>query len=528
VTPTVGGLLLASARRWPDAEALVEDQTVLTHAQAAAAAARAAQRLRDAGVRPGDRIALAAPNGWRYAVAYYGVQLAGAVAVLVNTRFAPPEIEYVLADSGASFAVVDKELAARVPRVCPHWDIDELTAPGPSADATELPGLSAAGSDVANILYTSGTTGRPKGAMQTHGNLVFNAGTVSSVFGVTERDRTLVVAPLFHATGIVSQLVGFGAHGAARVFQPRFRAADMREALIGHRITFFAGVTAMIQLMLADPAFDAADLPELRTVCFGGAPVAEAFLSDAVKCLPGVTFANVWGLTEATSIVTCALGREWLDRPWTVGRPAPGVEVTVDGDPGTVGELWVRGPAVTAGYWNRPEATAETFGADGWLRTGDVGRIDADGYVQVLDRMKDMIIRGGENIYSLEVESVLARHPAIAEVAVVGVPDPLFGERVRAVAVLRPGQTLSTEALRAWAAAELADYKLPAELVTVPELPRNASGKVMKKVIAGAAAVLRARGPGRRLRRDRRPRVLPVHAGPPARLERLDPAGAVR
>jgi fatty-acyl-CoA synthase len=487
---TAGGLLLQSAQRWPDAAALVEGETVLTHAEAAARAGQVARRLRARGVRPGDRIALALPNGWRYAVAYGGVQLAGAVAVLVNTRFAPPEIEYVLADSGASFAVVGAEQSARVPRTCPHWDVAELTAPGP--DAAELPGLSARSTDAANILYTSGTTGRPKGAVQTHGNLVFNAGTVGSVFGITPADRTLVVAPMFHATGIVSQVVGFGAHGAARVFQPRFQAAGMRSALIAHRITFFAGVTAMIQLMLADPAFDPADLPSLRTVCFGGAPVAEAFLAEAVRGLPGVTFANVWGLTEATSIVTCALGPEWLDRPWSAGRPVPGVEVAVavDGavpakpDPEAVGELWVRGPVVTGGYWNLPGATAETFGADGWLRTGDVGRADADGYVQVLDRMKDMIIRGGENIYSLEVEGVLARHPAIAEVAVVGAPDPLFGERVRAVAVLRPGRSLAVGALRAWAAAQLADYKLPAELVTVGELPRNASGKVIKKQLA--------------------------------------------
>jgi acyl-CoA synthetase (AMP-forming)/AMP-acid ligase II len=490
---TVGGLLLRSARRWPDADALIEDETVLTHAQAAAAAGRVARRLQARGVRPGDRIAFALPNGWRYAVAYYGAQLAGATAVLVNTRFAPPEIEYVLADSGASFVIVDAELAPRVPPACPHWDVGELVAPGP--DMRDYHGLAAASADVANILYTSGTTGRPKGAMQTHGNLVFNAGTVAAVFGVTAADRTLVVAPMFHATGIVSQLVGFGAHGAARVFQPRFRPAGMREALTGHRITFFAGVTAMIHLMLADPAFDPADLPVLRTVCFGGAPVAEAFLAEAAGRLPGVRFANVWGLTEATSIVTCAAGEEWRERPWTVGRPVPGVEVAVSvdstvpkkvgpekPDPDAVGELCVRGPVVTAGYWNRP--APETFGADGWLRTGDVGQADADGYVQVLDRLKDMIIRGGENIYSLEVESALARHPAIAEVAVVGVPDPVFGERVRAVAVLRPGQDLSLEALRAWAGPRLADYKQPAELVTMAELPRNANGKVLKKQLA--------------------------------------------
>jgi fatty-acyl-CoA synthase len=495
----VSELLLRSAGRWPDADALVEDETVLTHAQAAAAAGRVARRLLDRGVRPGDRIALALPNGWRYAVAYYGVQLAGAVAVLVNTRFAPPEIEYVLADSGASFVVVDPALAPRVPPACPHWDAGELTTPGPggpSGDA-ELPGLSAAGTDVANILYTSGTTGRPKGAMQTHGNLVFNAGTVASVLGVTAADRTLVVAPMFHATGLASQLVAFGAHGAARVFQPRFRVADMREALIAHRISFFAGVTAMIQLMLADPAFDPADLPALRTVCFGGAPVAEAFLASAVSAMPTVTFANVWGLTEATSIVTCAVGPDWQQRPWSVGRPVPGIEVAVAAgatpgskpDPDAVGELCVRGPVVTAGYWNRPEDTTGTFGVElsgtgGWLRTGDVGRIDAGGYVQVLDRLKDMIIRGGENIYSLEVESVLARHPLITEVAVVGAPDPVFGERVRAVAVLRPGHTVSLDALCSWARPRLAGYKLPAELVTVDELPRNANGKVLKKQLA--------------------------------------------
>ena len=247
----------------------------------------------------------------------------------------------------------------------------------------------------------------------------------------------------------------------------------------------------MHRVMLADPGMDTADLSSLRMVCFGGAPVAEAFPREAAEHLPGVAFANVWGLTEATSIVTCALGQEWLERPWSVGRPVPGIEVAVaideqvaKPDPDAVGELWVRGPAVTAGYWGRPEATAQTFGAGGWLRTGDIGRADAEGYVQVLDRMKDMIIRGGENIYSLEVESVIARHPGVAEVAVVGVPDAVFGERVRAVAVLREGASLPIAALREWAGTRLADYKLPTELITVDELPRNASGKVIKKQLA--------------------------------------------
>lgn len=482
---TVGGLVMQSATRWPDGESLVEGSTVLTHALAATRARMVAHRLAARGVRPGDRIAIALPNGWRYAVAYAGVQLAGAVAVLVNIRFAPAEIAHVLADSGSRFVVVNPDLAASVPDVCPHWDVEELVAPGPQAD--ELPGLAARSDRVANILYTSGTTGRPKGAMQTHANLVFNAATTATVFGVGPHDRTLVVAPMFHATGINSQLVGFGAHGATRVFQPRFQVADMLSAFVEHRITFFAGVTAMIHLMLADPGFPNADLSPLRTVCFGGAPVAGAFLARASEQLPQARFANVWGLTEATSIVTCAMGQEWHDRPWTVGRAVPGLEVAVAGGAGddSVGELLVRGPAVVAGYWGRPEATAETFRADGWLRTGDVGRVDPDGYVQVLDRLKDMIIRGGENIYSIEVENALARHPAIADVAVVGVPDELFGEAVRAVAVLRPGQALTVAALRDWARSELADYKLPVELIEVAELPRNPNGKVIKSELAG-------------------------------------------
>ena len=284
-----------------------------------------------------------------------------------------------------------------------------------------------------------------------------------------------------------SQLIGFGALGATCVFQPRFHPSQTLRALVEHRISVFAGVTAMIHLLLEDPGFPTADLTALRTICFGGAPVLEAFLARAAGRLPHVQFGNVWGMTESTSITTCALGHELLERPWTVGRPVPGMQVIVaDGlDPlpagsDSLGELWVRGPAVAKGYWGLPEATAETFRSDGWLRTGDVGRVDADGYVQVVDRLKDMIIRGGENIYSLEVENALARHPAIAEVAVVGMPDEIFGGHVRAVVVLHPGASLSIDELRKWARKELADYKLPVELLKIDALPRNPNGKILK------------------------------------------------
>jgi fatty-acyl-CoA synthase len=482
----VGELFLGTARRFPAAEAVVEGQTRFTYAELADRASAIARRLAERGVRPGDRLALLLPNGWRYGAAYLGAQLAGAVAVLVNSRLSTAEIDHVLRDSGAVAVVLDAGPAATAPEVCPLWDAEELTGPGPAAD--ELPGTGLGGTDVANLLYTSGTTGRPKGAMQTHGNLVFNAGTVGSLFGVGPGDRTLVVAPMFHATGVNSQWVGFLAHGATAVMLPQFSASVMLRTLAAERITFFAGVTTMVQLMTADPAFAVTDLSALRIVCFGGGPVPTSLVPHLAATFPGARLANVWGQTEATSITTCALGEELRQRPWSVGRAVAGLEVAVHDGSGIVahgadvaGELWVRGPSVTAGYWNLPEATADTFTPDGWLRTGDVGRIDAAGYVQVLDRLKDMIIRGGENVYSLEVETALARHPDVAEVAVVGIPDAVFGERVRAVVVLRPGRRLTLPELRVWASDRLADYKLPEDLAVVAQLPRTAAGKVLKR-----------------------------------------------
>jgi acyl-CoA synthetase (AMP-forming)/AMP-acid ligase II len=477
---TVGGLFLAAGNSWPDAPFLIEDGVVLTYAETAQRARVVAGRLQELGVRPGDRVALALRNGWAYAIAYAGVQLTGAVAVLVNIRFTASEIDYVLQDAGVKLTVFDEASADCVPQGQRCASVHQLVAAGSAA--AELPGLDRDSGDIANILYTSGTTGRPKGAMQTQANLVFNARTVKERFALTPDDRTLVVAPMFHATGLNSQLLGFCAAGGSCVFQPAFDVRQMLRTLIDNEITFFAGVTAMIHLAIADPAFDASRLSRLRAVIFGGAPVAEAFLEAAAAALPHVQYANVWGMTEATSIVTVALGEELMERPWSVGRAVPGVEVSVEGsaEPDVRGELWIRGPVVTSGYWRNEDATASTFGADGWLRTGDVGRIDGDGYVQVLDRLKDMIIRGGENIYCLEVESVLAHHPAIAEVAVVGVPDEIFGEVVRAAVALRPGTQLELRELREWASVSLADYKLPVELVTTAALPRNASGKVVK------------------------------------------------
>ncbi|MFG2358981.1 class I adenylate-forming enzyme family protein [Streptomyces sp. NPDC048521] len=502
---TLPRMFLEIAAAHGEREALVDGPVRLSHAEALRRAAGVAVRLRDRQVTPGDRVAILLPNCWQYAVGYIGAQLAGAVVVLVNTRLTGPELDHVLTDSGATVILtdaVDGPLGARVPtafteRIVP---VDVLLAES-GADAREfdpsaLPGRDRTPGDVAHLLYTSGTTGRPKGAMHTHANLLFNARTVRERLGAGPRERTLIAAPMFHATGVVSQFIGFFTGGGCCVFTPEFKAETVVQLMVRERITFFAGVAAMLRLILLKAADTASDLSALRLFVMGGSPVPESFPAEVGRRLPGLDLGNVWGLTEGTSIVTYTEKDEYLSHPGTVGRPVAGLEVavSVSGAPprdlrDTVGELCVRGPVVTAGYWNNPEATATTF-VDGWLYTGDVGSVDADGFVRVLDRLKDMIIRGGENIYSLEVESVLAGHPDVADAAVVGVPDPIFDERVRAVVVPRPGRAPGPEALRSYAAAFLADYKVPAEFVFVEELPRNPSGKVLKQQLAGIPTAL--------------------------------------
>jgi acyl-CoA synthetase (AMP-forming)/AMP-acid ligase II len=495
---TLPAMFLEVAAAHGTREALVDGPVRLDHQQALRRSATVAARLMARGVAPGDRVAILLPNCWQYAIGYCGAQLAGAIVVLVNTRLTGPELDHVFTDSGATLIVTDDALGARVPAPLADRIVtaDELMAdPGPEeeVDPAGLPGHARTPDDVAHLLYTSGTTGNPKGAMHTHANLVFNARTVRERLGAAPDERTLIAAPMFHATGTVSQFIGFFTAGGCCVFTPAFKAETTVALMVSERITFFAGVAAMLRLILLKAEDTASDLSALRLFVMGGSPVPEAFPAEVVRRLPGLTLGNVWGMTEATSIVTYTDGEEYLAHAGTVGRPVAGVEVAISLDDGppqdlrdTVGELCVRGPVVTGGYWNNPDATASTF-VDGWLHTGDVGSIDADGFVRVLDRLKDMIIRGGENIYSLEVENVLATHPDVAEVAVVGVPDPIFDERVRAVVVPRPGRTPSVESLRSHAATALADYKVPAEFHFAEELPRNASGKVLKRQLIDEA-----------------------------------------
>jgi acyl-CoA synthetase (AMP-forming)/AMP-acid ligase II len=342
-------------------------------------------------------------------------------------------------------------------------------------------------SDGAAILYTSGTTGRPKGALQTHRNCVANAMTASRIAEGDETDRTLVIAPMFHATGINSQLTAFLSIGGCSVIRPFFLPDDTLSRIQEEKITFGAGVAAMFYFLLSLPTWNDYDLSSLRYFVLGGSPMPVDLFNQMTEAMPHVKFGNVWGLTESTSIVTYNPHADVLRVPDSVGPPAPIYEVKVvepggltEVSCGAVGELCVKGPNVVKEYWNNPQATKETF-IDGWVRTGDLGYMDEDGYVYIVDRLKDMIVSGGENIYCLEVENALMQHPAVLDAAVVGVPDPLMQEAVKAVVVLRPGMTATEDEIKDHCKKLIASYKKPRHVVFADGmLPRNPGGKVIK------------------------------------------------
>jgi long-chain acyl-CoA synthetase len=460
-------MLEASAERWPDAEAVAElGGERLTYAQLFERAARVAGGLRAGGVSPGDRVAIRLPNGIDWVLAFFGATLAGAIPVPVNTRFTEAEVAYVVEDSAATVV------------------LDDPAAALPDGNAYVYTGAGAR--SVASIFYTSGTTGFPKGAMQTHENVLGNAETGVRVMGVELEDgrefRTLIVVPLFHVTGCHSQLLVALRLGGTAVIDVAFDGPRMLAALRDERITSAVAVPAIYHYLLAHPSFDPEAVDHVRWASYGGAPIAPALVERIKQGFRRARVGNGFGQTESTSISTF-LPHEWAaEHADSVGFPAPHTEIAVadpDADSG-VGELLIRGGGVCAGYWNKPEETAATF-VDGWLHTGDLGRIDQHGLVYVMDRLKDMINRGGENVYSVEVENGLVGAPGVGEVAVVGVPDDMMGEKVGAVLVPLPGAKLDVDRVLEHARGRLADFKVPQYVAVRSEpLPRNPNGKVLK------------------------------------------------
>ncbi|MQY25824.1 class I adenylate-forming enzyme family protein [Nocardia aurantia] len=472
-----------------------DDGTGWTYAQLRGHVAAVTTQLTADGIGPGDRVLFVAPSVPEFAAGYYGIHAAGAIAVTANTMSPAPELEYIARDTGVSavlgwhaVAPAPERVAAAlgVPYRALHPDLAGLPPaagpirPHPTAD-----------DDTATIIYTSGTTGRPKGAQLSHGNFLACADAFRTVFDITADDRSGTALPLFHVYGQACVLGTAMRSGGSLSLLSRFDPERMLAMIGRDRLTFITGVPTMWNAMLHAAAadIDPADFASLRQASSGGASLPGEVL-EAFRNRFGCAISEGYGLTETTSAATY----QPADRPakaGSVGRPLPGIEIVIrdfDGaelPPGETGEIFIRGPVVTKGYWNRPEATAEAL-HEGWLRTGDLGVFDADGDLRIAGRVKEMIIRGGYNVYPLEVEEVLYRHPDIVEATVVGVPDEHYGEEVAAALTLRPGADFDPIALREWTKQQLSAYKVPRLFAVLDELPKGPSGKILKNALDSA------------------------------------------
>ena len=460
-------MLRATVERYADREALAElDGDRITFAELWERSARVAGGLRASNVEPGDRVAIRMLNSIDWCVAFYGIVMAGAVVVPINVRLVESEVADLIYDSGAKLTV----LADR-----PLPDGKPFVAEDPASD------------DLAAIFYTSGTTGAPKGAMMTHANLLSSVESGRRTCGPPDKGefRSLSSAPMFHIMGCGSQVILNCELGAPLSILPTFDVKAALRAIREHHVDRLMGVPTMFWLMLDHPDFAMLDTRGVNGIVYGGAPIAPQLVARMREAFPNAALRNGFGLTETSGTGTL-LPDEYADsHPHMVGFPAPVMDIDLlDPDPESgVGELMMRGPNVISGYWNKPRESAESL-VEGWLHTGDMARIDDDGMVEIVDRKKDMVSRGGEKVFCVEVENALTALPSVLEVGVVGVPDEVMGERVGAAVVPRSGLTIDPDEVLAFAKAHLADFKVPEYLTVRDELlPRNAGGKILKTVL---------------------------------------------
>jgi acyl-CoA synthetase (AMP-forming)/AMP-acid ligase II len=493
--PSIWAMVAEASDRNPDGEALVCGTRRMTWSEVATASARIAGGLHRLGLLPGDRVALLLGNRIEFVLSAFAAARLGLVTVLLSTRQQTPEIAYVLSNCGSKLLIHEAGLADRLPDAADVSDLihriavddaAELSRFAELADSPPWPdGVEVAEEDTAMILYTSGTTGRPKGAMLAHCNIVHSAMVYESCMQLTPADRSIAAVPLGHVTGVVANIMAMARCAGALVIVTEFKAAEFLKVAARERITHSVMVPAMYNLCLLQADFGSHDLSAWRIGGYGGAPMPVATIEKLAAHNPGLQLINAYGATETTSPSTLMPGDLTASHLDSVGLPGPGAQIVVmdaagrELPRGEIGEIWIGGAQVIRGYWNNPTATAESF-TGGFWHSGDLGSIDADDFVRVFDRQKDMINRGGLKIYSAEVESVLAGHPAVVESAIVARPCPVLGERVHAVVVTR--EDMSGETLRAWCAERLSDYKVPETIVVRSEpLPRNANGKVMKR-----------------------------------------------
>ena len=493
----LGSWFSRRTRQTPDRPALTFEGATRSFAEMQDAIDRLAAALRAAGVCRGDRVAFLGLNQPVYFDLLFAAARLGAIFVPLNYRLTGPELDYIINDAGVHTLVVDgphRPIVAGIrERLCCRLYLSaDGAAPGwqPVGDfvgnAAPLPeGEPTAEDDIAAIMYTSGTTGRPKGVMLTHGNLWW--ANLNAMLGAdfSENDISIVMAPLFHIGGLNTGALGAWQKGGHIILHRSFDPARFLGDVASYRVTGTFAVPAMLLFISQHADFATADLSSLRLISCGGAPVPEPLLqlySDR-----GVPLNQGYGLTETAPSGTY-LGNDFaLAKLGSAGKAAFFVDLRIVGEdgrtpvgPGERGEIIMRGPQIMRGYWNKPEATAAAIDAEGWFHSGDIGYLDADGFLYICDRLKDMIISGGENIYPAEVEAVLYAHTSIAEIAVFGEPSEKWGETVTAVAVLKAGTSLDLDELRGWASERLARYKLPTRLEIIEALPRNPAGKVLK------------------------------------------------
>ncbi|WP_406383154.1 FadD3 family acyl-CoA ligase [Streptomyces sp. NBC_01618] len=508
-------LVRAAARRYGDREAVVEGRTRISYAELGDRVDRAAAACIASGVEPGDRVAVWAPNTLDWIVSALGAVTAGAVLVPLNTRFKGTEAAYILQRSRAKLLFVTGTFLGtsyvaslrRADVPLPHLERVVVLADSAPDDYVTWKDFLAAGEGVApeavraraaaiapsapsDIIYTSGTTGRPKGAVITHAQTLRCYAIWSELADLREGDRYLIVNPFFHTFGYKAGIIACLMRGATMVPQPVFNVDTVLANIAAERISVLPGPPTLHQSLLDHPARDAHDLSALRLVVTGAAVVPLQLVERLRAELGIATVLTAYGLSEASGIVTmCRRGDPARTIASTSGRAIPGTELRVLAPaPGTPGEVLVRGFNVMRGYFEDPETTAATITSDGWLHTGDVGVLDEDGNLRITDRIKDMFIVGGFNAYPAEIEQLLGLHPDVADVAVIGIPDPRLGEVGKAYAVRRPGATVTADDLIAWSRREMANYKVPRAVEFVDELPRNASGKVMKGELRGRGA----------------------------------------
>ncbi len=495
--PHVDAMLQRAVETGADRDAVVCGEIRLTYAEldrrVEAVAANLWNRFR---VRPGERVALYGGNAPESVLVFLAGARIGAVVIPLSERLRRAELQYMLSDSGARILIFEAELGQHVPEPSRTPGVEHRIvfgdgkSDGVSFDVLREPASvtrpAIAEEEIAYILYTSGTTGRPKGALLTHFNIAHSVIHYGACMGLTDTDRSLMAVPIAHVTGLVAQLLTMVHVGGATVMMRAFKAEHALAMITEERITHSVMVPAMYELMLRHADFATSDLGSMRIGAFGGAPMPQATIASLRERMPNLTLMNVYGATETTSPATMLPPGMIESRPGSVGISVPCADIRIMDEhhcevpTGQTGEIWIGGPMVVPGYWRNADATADSFTAGYW-HSGDVGRIDEDGYLEVLDRTKDMINRGGYKIYSAEVENVLTQHVDVVECAVVARPCPVLGERVHAFVVLS-GTGAGDKDLKAFCADRLADYKVPEAFTRIDgALPRNANGKVMKE-----------------------------------------------